>query len=82
MKPTRKKQEPLPKPNELWPFTRVDAKILERMHREYLKRLTKPRQTPNTDVLEVHSKLNSSPLSSMFPFISFDLTSDKGILYG
>ncbi|MFO0718594.1 MAG: DUF87 domain-containing protein [Candidatus Paceibacterota bacterium] len=35
-----------------------------------------------TDLLEVHSKLNSSPLSSLFPFISFDLTSDKGILYG
>ncbi len=34
------------------------------------------------DQLSVHSKLNSSPLSSMFPFISFDLTSDKGILYG
>lgn len=35
-----------------------------------------------TDELAVHSKLNSSPLSSLFPFISFDLTSDKGILYG
>ncbi len=35
-----------------------------------------------TDELGVHSKLNSSPLSSVFPFISFDLTSDKGILYG
>jgi len=35
-----------------------------------------------TDVLAVHSKLNSSPLSSIFPFVSFDLTSDKGILYG
>ncbi len=35
-----------------------------------------------TDVLQVHSKLNSSPLSSLFPFISFDLTSEKGILYG
>jgi type IV secretory pathway VirB4 component len=35
-----------------------------------------------TDLLEVHSKLNSSPLSSLFPFISFDLTDDKGILYG
>ncbi|HEU0080779.1 MAG TPA: DUF87 domain-containing protein [Candidatus Paceibacterota bacterium] len=35
-----------------------------------------------TDQLLVHSKLNSSPLSSLFPFISFDLTSDKGILYG
>ena len=35
-----------------------------------------------TDELEVHTKLNSAPLSSIFPFISFDLTSDKGILYG
>jgi len=34
------------------------------------------------DLLEVSSKLNSSPLSSLFPFLSFDLTSDKGILYG
>ncbi len=35
-----------------------------------------------TDELEVHYKLNSSPLSSIFPFVSFDLTSDKGILWG
>ena len=35
-----------------------------------------------TDELMVHSKLNTSPLSSIFPFVSFDLTSDKGILYG
>lgn len=35
-----------------------------------------------TDELGVHSKLNTSPLSSFFPFVSFDLTSDKGILYG
>ncbi len=35
-----------------------------------------------TDLLGVHTKLNSSPLSSIFPFISFDLTSDKGVLYG
>ena len=35
-----------------------------------------------TDLLGVHSKLNSSPLSSVFPFVSFDLTQDKGILYG
>jgi len=35
-----------------------------------------------TDELNVLSKLNSSPLSSLFPFTSFDLTSDKGILYG
>ena len=38
---------------------------------------------PNlTDELMVHSKFNSSPLSSFFPFTSFDLTSDTGILYG
>ncbi len=38
---------------------------------------------PNmTDELLVHSKFNSSPLSSFFPFTSFDLTSDSGILYG
>jgi type IV secretory pathway VirB4 component len=35
-----------------------------------------------TDLLKIHTKLNSSPLSSIFPFISFDLTSDRGILYG
>lgn len=35
-----------------------------------------------TDILGVHSKLNSSPLSSIFPFISFELTSNKGVLYG
>ena len=35
-----------------------------------------------SDELMVHSKLNSSPLSSVFPFVSFDLTSDRGILYG
>jgi len=34
------------------------------------------------DELTVNSKLNSSPLSSIFPFVSFDLTSDRGILYG
>jgi len=34
------------------------------------------------DELHVHTKLNSAPLSSVFPFISFDLTSDRGILYG
>jgi len=36
----------------------------------------------NDDLLQVHSKFNSSPLSSFFPFTSFDLTSDTGILYG
>ncbi len=35
-----------------------------------------------TDLINIHTKLNSSPLSSIFPFISFDLTSDRGILYG
>lgn len=35
-----------------------------------------------TDELLVHSKFNSEPLSSFFPFTSFDLTSDVGILYG
>lgn len=36
----------------------------------------------STDLLKIHQKLNSEPLSSIFPFVSFDLTSDKGILYG
>lgn len=35
-----------------------------------------------TDEIAIHTKLNTSPLSSIFPFTSFDLTSDKGILYG
>ena len=35
-----------------------------------------------TDLLNIHQKLNSEPLSSIYPFISFDLTADKGILYG
>src|SRR3989339_1415494 len=35
-----------------------------------------------TDEIFVHSKLNSSPLSSIFPFISFDLTAENGVLYG
>lgn len=35
-----------------------------------------------TDELLVHSKFNTSPLSSFFPFTSFDLTSNSGILYG
>lgn len=36
----------------------------------------------SNDELLVHSKFNSEPLSSFFPFTSFDLTSDSGILYG
>jgi len=35
-----------------------------------------------TDILSIHQKLNTEPLSSIFPFVSFDLTEDKGILYG
>ena len=34
------------------------------------------------DSLGIHQKLNTEPLSSLFPFVSFDLTNDKGILYG
>ncbi len=36
----------------------------------------------SSDELLVHNKFNSSPLSSFFPFTSFDLTSDTGVLYG
>ncbi|MFC1811001.1 VirB4-like conjugal transfer ATPase, CD1110 family, partial [Patescibacteria group bacterium] len=35
-----------------------------------------------TDELEVTLNMNTSPLSTMFPFTSADLTSNKGILYG
>lgn len=34
------------------------------------------------DQLQIKNKLNTSPLSSFFPFVSFDLSSDRGILYG
>lgn len=34
------------------------------------------------DLLGIKNKINTSPLSSFFPFVSFDLSSDKGILYG
>lgn len=36
----------------------------------------------DNDKLQVISTLNSAPLSTTFPFVSSDLTSDKGILYG
>jgi len=34
------------------------------------------------DLLQVHTPMNTEPLSSSFPFISFDLSSNEGILYG
>lgn len=34
------------------------------------------------DELSIHTPLNSGPISSVFPFVSPTLTSDKGILYG
>lgn len=34
------------------------------------------------DELDIHTTLNTSPLSSIFPFISFDLSSNNGILFG
>lgn len=36
----------------------------------------------NDDQLNVHTSLNTEPISSLFPFVSYDLTSDKGVLYG
>jgi conjugal transfer ATP-binding protein TraC len=34
------------------------------------------------DKLSIHNSFNTGPLSSSFPFISADLTDNKGILYG
>ncbi len=34
------------------------------------------------DQLQVHTTMNTGPLSSIFPFVSFDLSSNDGILYG
>ncbi|MDI6602999.1 MAG: ATP-binding protein [Patescibacteria group bacterium] len=34
------------------------------------------------DQIQVHTSMNTEPLSSTFPFISFDLSSNEGILYG
>ncbi len=34
------------------------------------------------DQLTVHTQMNTGPLSSTFPFVSFDLSSNEGILYG
>ena len=34
------------------------------------------------DLLGVHTPMDTAPLSTCFPFISFDLSSNEGILYG
>ncbi|MDP2648128.1 MAG: ATP-binding protein [Candidatus Yanofskybacteria bacterium] len=36
----------------------------------------------NDDRLNVHTSLNTEPISSIFPFVSYDLTSNSGVLYG
>ena len=36
----------------------------------------------DNDNINVHTSLNTEPLSSIFPFISFELSSNSGILYG
>ncbi len=36
----------------------------------------------NFDELSVNTYLNSSPISSTIPFVSFDLTSNRGVLFG
>ena len=35
-----------------------------------------------TDVLDIANNLNTAPLSTTFPFVSADLSSNEGILYG
>lgn len=35
-----------------------------------------------SDLLQIHNTLNTGALASLFPFISFDLSSNEGILYG
>ena len=34
------------------------------------------------DKLRISTSMNTAPLSTTFPFVSFELTSDRGILYG
>ncbi len=36
----------------------------------------------DNDKLQVYTPMNTSPLSSFFPFVSEDLSSNKGIMYG
>lgn len=35
-----------------------------------------------SDQIQVYTSINTGPLSSTFPFVSFDLSSNEGILYG
>jgi len=34
------------------------------------------------DKLLIHTPMNTGPISSVFPFVSFDLSSNEGVLYG
>ncbi len=34
------------------------------------------------DLLSVHTSMNTQPISSIFPFVSFDLSANDGIMYG
>ncbi len=34
------------------------------------------------DMLAIHTPLNTEPLSSVFPFVSFDLSANEGVMYG
>jgi conjugal transfer ATP-binding protein TraC len=36
----------------------------------------------NSDKIQVYSPMNTSPISSFFPFVSEDLSSNEGIMYG
>lgn len=36
----------------------------------------------NNDQLQITSQMNTEPVASIFPFVSFDLTSSNGIMYG
>jgi conjugal transfer ATP-binding protein TraC len=36
----------------------------------------------NNDALQVYTGMNTGPLSTLFPFVSADLTSNHGVLYG
>lgn len=36
----------------------------------------------DNDVINIHTSFNTEPLSSIFPFVSFNLSSNNGVLYG